>query len=149
MRAVIQRVARAEVVVDGRRVAEIGRGLVVFVGVEREDTSGDALYIATKVSSLRIFEDDTGRMNLSVRDTGGEVLCVSQFTLLADARKGRRPSLDRAEKPEHAEALYREVVENIRKEGVSVKEGVFGGHMDVSLTNTGPVTILLDSRRLF
>ncbi len=149
MRAVIQRVSRADVVVEERTVAEIGRGIVLLVGVEKGDTEVDADYIAKKTSSLRIFEDEAGKMNLSVKDIAGEVLCVSQFTLLADARKGRRPSFDGAESPERAEALYKEVVERVRKEGIVVKEGVFGGYMRVSLTNDGPVTILLDSKKTF
>ncbi len=149
MRAVIQRVSRADVVVEERTVAEIGRGIVLLVGVEKGDTEVDADYIAKKTSSLRIFEDEAGKMNLSVKDIAGEVLCVSQFTLLADARKGRRPSFDGAESPERAEALYKEVVERVRKEGIVVKEGVFGGYMKVSLTNDGPVTILLDSKKTF
>ena len=149
MRAVIQRVSRADVVVEERTVAEIGRGIVLLVGVEKGDTEVDADYIAKKTSSLRIFEDEAGKMNLSVKDIAGEVLCVSQFTLLADARKGRRPSFDGAESPERAEALYKEVAERIRKEGIVVKEGVFGGYMKVSLTNDGPVTILLDSKKTF
>ncbi|HHD11138.1 MAG TPA: D-tyrosyl-tRNA(Tyr) deacylase [Deltaproteobacteria bacterium] len=149
MRAVIQRVSRADVVVEERTVAEIGRGIVLLVGVEKGDTEGDADYIAKKTSSLRIFEDEAGKMNLSVKDIAGEVLCVSQFTLLADARKGRRPSFDGAESPERAEALYKEVAERVRKEGIVVKEGVFGGYMKVSLTNDGPVTILLDSKKTF
>ncbi len=149
MRAVIQRVSRADVVVEERTVAEIGRGILLLVGVEKGDTEVDADYIAKKTSSLRIFEDEAGKMNLSVKDIAGEVLCVSQFTLLADARKGRRPSFDGAESPERAEALYKEVVERVRKEGIVVKEGVFGGYMKVSLTNDGPVTILLDSKKTF
>ncbi len=149
MRAVIQRVSRADVVVEEHTVAEIGRGIVLLVGVEKGDTEVDADYIAKKTSSLRIFEDEAGKMNLSVKDIAGEVLCVSQFTLLADARKGRRPSFDGAESPERAEALYKEVVERVRKEGIVVKEGVFGGYMKVSLTNDGPVTILLDSKKTF
>ncbi len=149
MRAVLQRVSRAAVRVEDHVVAEIGRGLVVLVGVEKGDTGEDAAYMAAKASLLRIFDDETGRMNLSVKDTGGEVLCVSQFTLLADARKGRRPSFDGAEEPGRARALYRDVVEGIRKEGVVVKEGVFGGHMKIELVNDGPVTIVLDSKKTF
>ncbi len=149
MRAVLQRVSRASVRVEDHVVAEIGRGLVVLVGVEKGDTGEDAAYMAAKVSFLRIFDDEAGRMNLSVKDTGGEVLCVSQFTLLADARRGRRPSFDGAEEPGRARALYGDVVEGIRKEGVAVKEGVFGGHMKIDLVNDGPVTILLDSKKTF
>ncbi len=149
MRAVIQRVSRAGVRVEGKTLSEIGRGYVVLLGVERDDTEADAAYMAKKIASLRIFEDDSGRMNLSIKDVGGQVLCVSQFTLMGDVRKGRRPSFDRAEQPDVAEALYRRTIECMRAEGITVKEGLFGSHMEVSILNDGPVTILLDSKRLF
>ena len=149
MRAVVQRVSRAEVRVGGEIVGRIGRGLLAFVGVAPDDGPDDAAYIAEKVAGLRVFEDRAGKMNLSLADVGGAVLVVSQFTLLADCRKGRRPSFTGAAPPERAEALYREVVRLIAARGIPVETGRFRAEMEVELVNEGPVTLLLDSGRLF
>lgn len=149
MRAVVQRVRRASVTVEGAVAGEIGAGLLVFVGVANDDGPADVEYIASKVRDLRAFPDDGGRMNRSIVETGGAVLVVSQFTLQADCRRGRRPSFDLAAPPALAEALYLEVVARLRASGLSVATGVFQAHMDVELLNDGPVTILLDSRRAF
>jgi D-tyrosyl-tRNA(Tyr) deacylase len=149
MRAVVQRVSAASVRVEGRLVSEIGRGLLVLVGVAHNDTLQDADSLAEKVVGLRIFPDPAGQMNLSVRDVGGSVLAVSQFTLLGDARRGRRPSFVDAAPPEAAEPLYRLFTVALGRSGLEVREGVFGAEMEVGLTNEGPVTILLDSQKLF
>lgn len=149
MRAVVQRVSRASVSVEGRVVGEVGRGLLVLLGVGRGDTEADAEYLADKVLNLRIFPDDAGQMNLSVKEVGGGLLVVSQFTLLGDCRKGRRPGYSDAAPPEEAEALYRRFVGLLGESGLSIAEGVFRAMMDVSLVNAGPVTLLLDSRKLF
>lgn len=149
MRAVIQRVTRASVKANGRTVGEIGTGLLVLLGVAKGDSDEDARYIADKVSTLRIFEDSEGKMNLSVRDVGGSALVVSQFTLYADCRKGRRPSFTAAGEPEQAQLLYKRVVRFLTESGVPTSEGIFQAFMEVELVNTGPVTILLDSRRCF
>jgi D-tyrosyl-tRNA(Tyr) deacylase len=148
VRAVVQRVRSARVSISGVARAEIGPGLLVFVGVANEDGPADVQYIAGKVRDLRIFPDDSGRMNRSVVETGGSVLVVSQFTLQADCRKGRRPSLDGAASPALAEALYEDVVRVLRGGGLHVETGVFQAHMDVELVNDGPVTMLLDSTRV-
>jgi len=149
MRAVVQRVLAAGVSVDQQSIARIGTGLLVFVGVARNDGPDDVQYIASKVRELRIFPDADGRMNRSVVDTGGEVLVVSQFTLVGDCRKGRRPAFDDAAPPALAEALYQDVVRVLRESGLTVGTGQFQAHMTVDLVNDGPVTMLLDSRRLF
>ena len=149
MRSVIQRVSRAAVTVDDRVVGAIGSGLVVFVGVAEGDEAADIDYTASKIRELRIFGDDQGRMNRSVVDAGGGVLVVSQFTLLADVRRGRRPGFDAAAAPEVAKAAYEDLVGRLRDAGLRVETGVFQAHMHVDLVNDGPVTILLDSRRLF
>jgi len=149
MRAVVQRVRRASVVVDGKEIGSIGHGLAVLVGVAREDTESDAEYLAGKVADLRIFQDDEGKMNLSVSDIGGEVLVVSQFTLLADCRKGRRPSFIAAGDPSEAERLYEYFVDCVEERGLRVATGRFQAHMEVHLVNSGPVTILLDSKKAF
>lgn len=149
MRIVVQRVREAAVEVDGEVVGRIGRGLLVLVGVAREDGMGDVGFIAAKIRDLRVFEDEDGKMNRSVMDTGGSVLLVSQFTLYGDARKGRRPSFDAAAPPELARALYEEVGRRLAGEGLTVATGRFQAPMQVSLVNDGPVTILLDSSRAF
>ena len=149
MRAVIQRVKSASVTVEGRVVSEIREGLLVFLGVAQEDTLADIDYMANKIANLRIFEDDQGRMNLSILDIDGEALVVSQFTLYGDCRKGRRPSFIAAARPEKADPLYREFMDKISQLGVPVKAGVFQAMMDVELINDGPVTMLLDSNKLF
>ena len=154
MRAVVQRVNSARVIVDTRVTGEIGRGLLVFVGVEKGDTHGDIEYLVNKVRELRIFEDDGGadgrkRMNRSVADVGGSVLVVSQFTLAGDVRRGRRPSFDEAAPPEIARDYYETVVRELRQSGVTVATGEFQAMMRVQLENDGPVTILIDSRRRF
>jgi D-tyrosyl-tRNA(Tyr) deacylase len=147
MRAVIQRVTRASVEVDGAIVGKIGPGVLVLLGVAREDGESDARYIADKILGLRIFPDDEGKMNRSLADCGGSVLLVSQFTLLGDTAKGRRPGFDRAAPPELARALYEKVAADLRAQGAPVETGLFGAHMAVELVNDGPVTFVLDSRR--
>jgi D-tyrosyl-tRNA(Tyr) deacylase len=147
VRAVVQRVSRAEVEACGRLVGEIRKGLLVLVGVADGDTHKDVEWLAEKVATLRVFEDEDGKMNLSVKDVGGSVLAVSQFTLLGDCRKGRRPSFDKAAKPEEAELFYRSFVEHLKSKGLSVEVGAFRAHMNVSLVNDGPVTLVLDSDR--
>ena len=150
MRAVVQRVSSASVQVDGRIVGQIGPGLLAFVGVERGDGHADAAYIAGKIRDLRVFEepaDATKRLNRSVQEVGGAVLLVSQFTLIADCRKGRRPSFDAAEAPDTARPLVDEVADLLRRSGVTVETGEFQATMKVALVNDGPVTLLLDSRK--
>jgi D-tyrosyl-tRNA(Tyr) deacylase len=149
MRAVLQRVARACVTVDGAVRGTIGPGLLVFVGVANEDGPADVQFIAAKVRELRVFPDEHGRMNRSIVETGGSVLVVSQFTLQADCRKGRRPSFDRAAPPALAQALYEDVVRTLRETGIQVATGVFQADMRVELVNDGPVTLLIDSHRTF
>lgn len=149
MRAVIQRVKKSSVTVEEKITGSIGAGLMVLIGVEDGDSEKDADYIADKITGLRIFEDEQGKMNLSVEDIGGEVLAVSQFTLLADARKGRRPSFTKAAAPNEANALYRKVIEKVLSKGIHVEEGVFRAEMLVEIHNDGPVTILLDSNKMF
>lgn len=149
MRAVVQRVREAEVKVSGDEVGRIGRGLVVLVGVGKDDTEKDVDYLIEKVLGLRIFEDSLGKMNLSITDVGGEILAVSQFTLYGDCRKGRRPSFAEAATPGLAERLYDLFVEEISKRGIKVKTGKFRSIMDLHIVNSGPVTILLDSKRTF
>jgi len=149
VRAVLQRVSRASVSIDGTDVGAIGQGLVVLLGVERGDGPADRDYIVSKTSELRIFPDADGKMNRSVIDVAGSVLVVSQFTLAGDARKGRRPSFDAAAAPAEAKLLYEDVVRALKAAGLTVATGVFQGMMQVILVNDGPVTILLDSRRQF
>ena len=149
MRAVIQRVERASVSVEGEIRGQIGAGFLVLIGVEEGDGDADFRYIAEKVPNLRVFEDEQGKMNRSLLDVGGEVLAVSQFTLLGDARGGRRPSFITAARPETADPMYERLVADWRVRGIRVETGVFGAHMKVALVNDGPVTILLDSRRRF
>jgi len=149
MRAVVQRVSKACVTVDGTVVGEIGAGLLVLLGVAVNDSEADAEYLAEKLCGLRIFEDDAGKMNRSVAETGGAVLAVSQFTLYGDVRRGKRPSFDGAARPERARELYEYFVEQIRRRGLRCETGQFQAMMSVSLVNEGPVTLLLDSARLF
>jgi D-tyrosyl-tRNA(Tyr) deacylase len=149
VRAVVQRVSRAEVRVEGRATGRIGRGLAVLLGVAREDGEDDGRLLADKVAALRVFEDAAGKMNPPVAEVGGGVLVVSQFTLLGDARKGNRPSFVEAAAPEQASALYERFCALLREKGLPVATGVFRATMEVELVNDGPVTILLDSRRLF
>ncbi len=149
MRAVVQRVSHARVVVDGRVTGEIGWGLVVLLAVGRSDTLDTASAMAEKIAHLRIFDDEDGKMNRSLLDTGGDALAVSQFTLYGDVRRGRRPGFEQAAPPELANALYEEFVRALRALDVRVETGVFQARMAVELTNEGPVTILLDSEKLF
>lgn len=149
MRAVVQKVSSSKVTVEGQVIGQINQGLMVLLGVTHDDTSKDVDYMVDKVTNLRIFEDEGGKMNLSLKDIDGEVLVVSQFTLYGDARRGRRPSFSNAARPEVANPLYEEFVEKIKKQGINVGTGKFGAHMMVDLTNDGPVTILLESRREF
>lgn len=149
MRAVVQRVSSAAVHVEGRPVGAIGHGLLVLVGVGGQDDETDVEYVAGKIRDLRIFADDAGKMNRDVGEAGGAVLLVSQFTLLGDARGGRRPSFIQAAPPELARTLYEGVAAALRARGLHVETGEFRAHMDVSLVNNGPVTILLDSKKQF
>ncbi len=149
MRCVIQRVTQASVTVDGETVGAIGPGFMVLVGVEETDGEADAAYCAQKIAGLRVFEDSEDKMNLSLKDVGGSVLLVSQFTLLGDARHGRRPSFSHAARPEIAEPLCERLRAMLADEGLTVETGRFRTHMAVSLVNDGPVTILLDSRKGF
>src|SRR2546427_13252533 len=149
MRAVVQRVTRAKVTVDGETVSEIGNGLIVILGIARDDTKLDAAYLVEKISSLRIFDDDDGKMNLSVKDVNGALLIVSQFTLYGDVRRGLRPSWIDAAAPEVAQPLYEFFVRQMHAAVDEVATGSFRAMMQVELVNDGPVTILLDSRKLF
>ena len=149
MRAVVQRVSRAKVTVGDWTTGEIGRGLLVLLGVGQADTEQDAVYLSEKIAGLRIFEDEDGKMNRSVRDIGGSVLAVSQFTLYGDVRRGKRPSFDDAAPPEPARRLYDFFVERIRAAGLHCETGRFQEMMQVELVNEGPVTILLDSHKAF
>jgi D-tyrosyl-tRNA(Tyr) deacylase len=149
VRAVVQRVREGSCRVEGEVTGAIGRGLVVLLGVAKGDAPADADYLADKVLSLRVFPDDAGQMNRSVVEASGGLLVVSQFTLLGDARRGRRPSYTDAASPEEAERLYRHFVSRVRGSGLAVATGVFRATMDVALVNQGPVTVLLDSRKLF
>ncbi|MDH4203076.1 MAG: D-aminoacyl-tRNA deacylase [Phycisphaerae bacterium] len=147
MRAVIQRVRRANVTVEGTIAGAIERGLLVFLGVGRDDTQKDIDFIADKIVNLRIFECDEGKMNLSVSDIGGAVLLISQFTLFGDCRKGRRPDFTAAGAPDTANRLYEQTIAAIRARGVPVESGVFAAHMDIDALNDGPVTLILDSSK--
>jgi len=149
MRAVVQRVKRAEVRVDGNAVGAVGEGMLVLLGVGKEDTPETAESLANKIINLRIFDDEHGRMNRSLSETRGGLLCVSQFTLYGDCRKGRRPSYDRAAPPEMARQLYEVFLASVRANGIAVEAGVFQAMMEVELVNDGPVTLLLDSERVF
>lgn len=149
MRAVVQRVSEASVTVNGETVGRIGSGLLVLLGVTGSDSQQDVVWMSEKIVNLRIFEDDAGKMNRSLRDVSGSMLVVSQFTLFGDCRKGRRPSFVQAARPELARELYTSFVVEVRGQGVEVETGRFQEHMDVRLTNDGPVTLMLDSTRLF
>ena len=149
MRAVVQKVTHSRVTVENETTGEIQQGLMVLLGVTHDDTQEDAKYMAEKIANLRIFEDDDEKLNLSVKDIGGAILSVSQFTLYGDCRKGRRPSFTEAARPDQANALYGQFNAYLEQEGVSVQTGRFQTHMMVELTNDGPVTVLLDSKRTF
>jgi D-tyrosyl-tRNA(Tyr) deacylase len=149
MRACVQRVSEAQVTVDGEVCGRIDQGLVVLLGVATDDTEDDAAQLAEKITGLRIFDDAAGKMNLALADVGGAMLVVSQFTLLGDCRKGRRPSYAAAAGPELAETLYEAFVAAVQKQGIEVATGRFRQHMHVTLTNDGPVTLLADSRKAF
>ena len=149
MRAVVQRVSRAQVTVNGEIAGEIGEGLLVLLGVGRDDTKADATYLAEKIAGLRVFEDAEGKMNRSVQDVGGSVLVVSQFTLYGDVRRGKRPSFDATAPPEKAQLLYELFIAQIRAAGLRCETGRFQEMMQVELVNEGPVTILLDSAKTF
>ncbi|WP_239615234.1 D-aminoacyl-tRNA deacylase [Cohnella mopanensis] len=146
MKVVLQRVSEAKVTVEGEVVGQIGAGLMLLVGVGQEDTEQDLVWMADKLAGLRIFEDEAGKMNLSVEDVNGAILSVSQFTLYGDCRKGKRPNFMGAARPELAESLYEQFNERLRARGLQVETGRFGAMMDVSLVNDGPVTLILDSR---
>lgn len=149
MKAVIQRVSQASVEVDGKVVGEIGSGLVVLLGIAADDEQADADYLADKIIRMRIFGDDEGKMNLSLMDVGGEILAISQFTLYASTRKGRRPSFTHAAPPEIAIPLYEYFIQQIEANGISVARGIFGAMMLVKIYNDGPVTIILESKDRF
>ncbi len=148
MRAVVQRVSQARVVVDGAVVGAIGVGFLVLLGITHEDGEAEARWLARKIAGLRIFEDAAGKMNLSLADVGGGMLAVSQFTLYGDVRKGRRPSFVRAARPEQAKPLYERFCHFVAQEGIPVEQGVFQAHMEVALVNDGPVTLWLDTAEL-
>ena len=145
MRALLQRVSRAGVSVEGQKRVTIGQGLVILLGITHGDTSGDVTYLVNKAVDLRIFNDNNGKMNFSLRDVGGAALIVSQFTLYGDARKGRRPNYTEAARPEIAKALYQAFVAAVREQGIPVETGEFGANMSVEIVNDGPVTITLES----
>ena len=149
MRSVVQRVEHASVTVDGECVGKIGKGFLVLLGVSDEDTQKDVEYMADKITGLRVFEDEDEKMNLSLTDIGGEILAVSQFTLYGDCRKGKRPSFCAAGAPEYANKLYEEFVGKVREKGIKTETGRFGADMKVELLNDGPVTLMLDSKKLF
>ena len=149
MRAVVQRVSRASVTISGELVGQIGEGLLVLLGVSNEDSASDSVYLAEKISTLRIFDDEDGKMNQSIVDVAGDVLVVSQFTLYGDVRRGRRPSWSDAAPPDKAAALYEDFVSNLKKYVRRVETGTFRAMMQVELVNDGPVTLLIDSSKLF
>ncbi len=146
MRVVAQRVSHAKVLIDGETVSQIGRGLLLLVGVKNDDAPADAEFLAQKCLNLRVFEDQQGKLNLSVLEIKGEILAVSQFTLYGDTRKGRRPSFTEAASPQAAQSLYQKFVESLRKSGLPVKTGAFGKHMLVDIHNDGPVTLIMESQ---
>jgi D-tyrosyl-tRNA(Tyr) deacylase len=147
MKAVIQRVQSAQVLVDGRLTGKIGKGLLVFVGVGKGDDEGDISYMVSKIPDLRIFEDTSGKFNLSLKEMNGEMLIVSQFTLYGDCRKGRRPSFTDAEEPAVAKTLYERLIHRLKEQGIPIQTGEFQAKMEVHLINDGPVTLLLDSKK--
>ena len=149
MRAVVQRVMEASITVDGKKISEINKGLLVFLGVGKEDSDPDLEYLVDKITGLRIFEDENEKMNLSLLDIEGELLVVSQFTLYGDARKGKRPSFSNSGSPEIGEKFYKLFIEKCKGKSIKTKEGIFGADMKIGLINDGPVTILLDSKRSF
>lgn len=149
MRTVIQRVTKASISVDGNVVGSIGPGMVVLIGVEKDDSEKDIAYVAEKIAGLRIFEDSSGKMNLSIKDTGGEILAISQFTLYGDCRKGRRPSYTRAAGGDFARRCYELFIARLAEHEIPVRTGVFGATMDVHIVNSGPVTLLVDSSKDF
>lgn len=149
MRAVVQRVDKAAVRVDGNVVGQIDRGVLVLLGVGKGDNIDDVKYLAEKIVNLRVFDDDQGKMNLSLLDVGGQMLVVSQFTLYGDCRRGRRPSYSDSAPPDVAKELYEAFIEEVKKHGVHVETGIFAAHMLVEIHNNGPVTLLLDSKKLF
>ncbi|ACI20274.1 MULTISPECIES: D-aminoacyl-tRNA deacylase [Thermodesulfovibrio] len=146
MIALLQRVNKASVEVGGETISEIGKGILIFLGIDKKDSKKDVEYLADKVVNLRIFEDNNSKMNLSIKDVGGEIMVVSEFTLAGDCKKGNRPSFDKAMPPEEAEKLYRDFIDSLRSKGIPVKEGVFRSFMHVSLINEGPVTFILNTR---
>lgn len=149
MRAVIQRVLSSAVIVEGKTVGKINKGFNVLLGIKNDDTLEDMKYMEEKIKGLRVFEDEEGKMNLSLQEVGGAILLISQFTLYGDARKGRRPSFIEAAKGEMAEKIYETMIKDLRESGYLVEAGVFGAEMKVLIENDGPVTILLDSRKTF
>ena len=149
MRAVVQRIMEAQVSIEGQIVGKIERGFLVFLGVGKEDQEDDADYLAAKIPQLRVFEDDEGKFNLSLLDIGGEILVVSQFTLFGDCRKGRRPSFTEAADPQRAQKLYHRFIATLQENEITVATGEFQARMEVALVNDGPVTLLLDSKKLF
>ncbi|PKM86964.1 MAG: D-tyrosyl-tRNA(Tyr) deacylase [Firmicutes bacterium HGW-Firmicutes-12] len=149
MRTVVQRVTTGSVFIDDREISRIGLGLLILLGIRKDDQEEDVRYLADKVVNLRVFEDNNGKMNLSVKDIGGELLVVSQFTLYGDTRQGRRPGFSEAASGQEAEPIYQLFVNKLRQYGIEVKTGVFQEHMLVKLDNNGPVTLLLDSRKIF
>lgn len=146
MRAVVQRAREAQVVVEGKTVGQIDHGFVVLLGVTHDDTEEDIAYLVQKITNLRVFEDENGKMNLSLKDVGGGILSISQFTLYGDTRKGRRPNFMQAAKPDTARELYERFNRSIREQDITVETGTFGAMMDVRFTNAGPVTLILDSK---
>jgi D-tyrosyl-tRNA(Tyr) deacylase len=146
VRAVVQRVLHGQVETEGRKISQIDKGLLIYVSVAKTDTIDDACFMAEKLVNLRIFADESGKMNRSLLDVGGSILLVSNFTLQGDCRKGRRPSFDAAAEPALAEQLYENLIELIAEQGVGVEKGVFGEHMHISSVNDGPVTFIVDSR---
>ena len=146
MLALIQRVSYASVEVNKEKISEIGKGILVFLGIEKNDTKKDSDYLANKIVNLRIFEDSQGKMNLSVKNISGEIMVVSEFTLVGDCKKGLRPSFDRAMPPEEAEKFYRYFIEACKNSGITVKEGLFRSFMHISLVNEGPVTFFINTR---